>query len=310
MRTVFKYGYESGIITQPVRFGPQFKKPSKSVLRKQRAEGGKKLFTREQVLALLEVASVPMQAMVLLAVNAGLGNSDCGSLRMKHLDLKTNWLQFPRPKTGIERRAFLWPETVAAVKNRAGRPPTPKDPANADLVFVTKSGKYLAKGYPDVTHEMGKMLAKPSDIESEGLGFYGQEAHLQDHCGRDARLPGDPHDDGAADPSWHRRPLRGGYRRRPARLAVAEHVRALAVRNSPPPEPMAMKEPLPRPPTTPPQTKLSNLKSASNPAILSASFASPQSSPNSASIKKPLRGHGRHTRTPISTAPSGRTRLP
>jgi integrase len=171
VRTVFKYGYESALIKQPVRFGPQFKKPSKSVLRKQRAERGQKLFTREQVLALLEVASAPMRAMVLLAVNAGLGNSDCGSLRMKHLDLTTSWLHFPRPKTGIERRAFLWPETVAAIKNALADRPTPKDPTNADLVFVTKSGNSWAKELTTITHEMGKMLAKLG-IESDRLSFY------------------------------------------------------------------------------------------------------------------------------------------
>ncbi len=36
VRTVFKYGFEAGLIDKPVRFGPQFKKPSASVLRRHR----------------------------------------------------------------------------------------------------------------------------------------------------------------------------------------------------------------------------------------------------------------------------------
>lgn len=171
VRTVFKYGYESGIIKQPVRFGPHFKKPSKAVLRKQRAENGKKMFTREQVLALLEIASAPMRAMILLAMNAGLGNSDCGSLRIKHLDLEAGWLQFPRPKTGIDRRAKLWPESVDAINVALGERPTPKDAANSDLVFVTKNGNSWSKELTTITHEMSKLLDE-IDVETERLNFY------------------------------------------------------------------------------------------------------------------------------------------
>src|SRR5262245_28690794 len=44
VRTVFKYGYEAGVIDKPVRFGPHFRKPSKHVLRKHRAAAGKRMF--------------------------------------------------------------------------------------------------------------------------------------------------------------------------------------------------------------------------------------------------------------------------
>jgi hypothetical protein len=40
VRSVFKYGFEAGLLTAPMRFGPQFKKPSKSVLRKARPVEG------------------------------------------------------------------------------------------------------------------------------------------------------------------------------------------------------------------------------------------------------------------------------
>src|SRR5262249_18477905 len=53
IRTVFKYAYESGLIDRPVRFGPQFAKPSKAVMRKHRATMGKRLFSATEVRLLL-----------------------------------------------------------------------------------------------------------------------------------------------------------------------------------------------------------------------------------------------------------------
>ena len=52
--------------------------------------------------------------MILLGLNAGLGNSDIGNLQKAHLDLKAGWLDYPRMKTGLPRRVPLWAETVAA----------------------------------------------------------------------------------------------------------------------------------------------------------------------------------------------------
>ncbi len=62
VRTVFKYGYEAGLIDKPVRFGPEFRKPSKHVMRKHRASGGHKLFTADEVQRLLREASPQIKA--------------------------------------------------------------------------------------------------------------------------------------------------------------------------------------------------------------------------------------------------------
>ena len=39
------------------------------------------------------------------------------------LILKGGWLHFPRPKTGIDRRAPLWKETIVALKEAIDRRP-------------------------------------------------------------------------------------------------------------------------------------------------------------------------------------------
>ena len=49
VRTIFKYGYESGLIDKPMRFGLAFKKPSKAVLRKHRATNGERLFEAPEI---------------------------------------------------------------------------------------------------------------------------------------------------------------------------------------------------------------------------------------------------------------------
>ena len=61
-------------------------------------------------------ASSQLAAMILLGVNVGFGNADCGNLPIEKLDLVEGWHIFGRPKTGIERRAWLWPETVEALR--------------------------------------------------------------------------------------------------------------------------------------------------------------------------------------------------
>ena len=102
IRVVFKYAYDAGLIPQPMRYGPGFKRPSKKVLRKARHAKGPRMFEAAEIHALLRVAGVQLHAMILLGINCGLGNTDCGSLPLAALDLDQGWLNYPRPKTGIE----------------------------------------------------------------------------------------------------------------------------------------------------------------------------------------------------------------
>jgi integrase len=174
VRTIFKYGFEAGLIDKPVRFGPEFKKPAKNVLRKHRADGGKRMFTAAEVRALLDAASPALRAMILLGISCGFGNSDCGSLLQSKLDLDGGWVDHPRPKNGIQRRCALWSEAVAALRQAIAERPEPKDAANADLVFVTKYGRpWSSDGASDaVTQEFGKVLRSLKINGRRGLGFY------------------------------------------------------------------------------------------------------------------------------------------
>jgi integrase len=179
VRTLFKYAYESGLIDRPVRYGPQFKKPSKGVLRKHRAATGQRMFEADELRKLIDAAGVPLKAMILLGVNAAFGNTDVAALPRSAVDLGAGWVDFPRPKTGIARRCPLWPETVSALREALAERPEPKDEADAGLAFVTKYGhRWVRAARPrrapvnSVALEFGKLLRTLGIDERQGRGFY------------------------------------------------------------------------------------------------------------------------------------------
>jgi integrase len=139
-RTLFGYAYKSELIDVPVRFGDRFDKPPKRVLRLERHARGPRLIAPADLWKLIDAADVQLRAMLYLGLNAGFGQADCAALQRQDLDRRPGWVDFPRVKSGVARRAPLWPETIAALA--AVRPirPDPKDPADAGCVFVTIQG--------------------------------------------------------------------------------------------------------------------------------------------------------------------------
>ena len=138
VRTIFRYGHEAGLIDQPVRFGPTFKRPGRKVLRIERAKKGQRMLEAVELRRVIDKAGIPLKAMILLGLNCGFGNADVARLPIKALDLKSGWVNYPRPKTGIPRRCPLWRETVAAIQNSLVKRPKPLDKAHDGLVFLTK----------------------------------------------------------------------------------------------------------------------------------------------------------------------------
>jgi integrase len=174
VRSVFKHAFDAELLDRPVRFGPGFKRPSKKVVRLHRAEQGPKLFTASEVRRMIDVAGLPLKAMILLGINAGFGNGDCGNLPLTALDLENGILDYPRPKTGIPRRCPLWPETVDALRDALIKRPIPKREGDVGLVFITKHGHSWAKDTPDgpISKEMAKLLKELGINGRKGLGFY------------------------------------------------------------------------------------------------------------------------------------------
>lgn len=141
IRSVFKWGYDSELLKAPIRFGQSFKKPSKKVRRLARKASGEKLFTAHELRIIIAAADTPLKAMILLALNAGFGQTDLSTLPLSRLDLSKGWHTYERPKTGTDRRAPLWPETIKALKEAIAKRPKPKSADDADMVFVTRFGE-------------------------------------------------------------------------------------------------------------------------------------------------------------------------
>jgi integrase len=250
-KSVFKFGYESGAMDRPARYGPEFVRPDKSVLRRHRAKKPAKMFEAAELRAMIDGkdvekdgktvrvrADLPLRAMVLLGVNCGFGNMDCAELTFSNLDLDRGWIDFPRPKTGIARRCALWPETVAAVREAIAERPKPANYAECGRVFLTSRGnsfivittnidpeKRLARSNrKDLICIQFKKLLDALGIHREGVNFYALR-HTFETVGGEAK------DQvavdlvmGHSDPS-----MAGHYRERidDSRLqAVTDHVRA------------------------------------------------------------------------------------
>ena len=160
IRCLFKFAYKSRMITTEADYGQGFERPSKKTLRLHRAAQGPKLFTADELVKLLDAASVQVKAMILLGINCGFGNSDCDSLPTTAVDLDAGMIEFPRPKTGVGRRCPLWPETTAALRKVLENRPAPKDEAVAALVFITKYGGSWGTHPAAITHETRKLLTK------------------------------------------------------------------------------------------------------------------------------------------------------
>jgi integrase len=170
IRTLFRWAAESDLLDKPLKFGPSFKRPKKKVVRAVRHEKGSRMIEPWQIRRLLKAASQPLQAMLYLGINCGIGNADVARLRFEHLDLNGRWLNLPRGKTGTERRCRLWPETVASLACAIECRRQPLETIDKRLVFITRLGGDWGS-QTAVSHEVGKLLKK-TGLARPGRGFY------------------------------------------------------------------------------------------------------------------------------------------
>lgn len=152
-RIIFNWAFQNELIDKPVRFGTSFKQPNKTALRRAKTTG--KTFEADELRTLINAANQPLKAMILLGINCGFGQTDVANLPVGAIDLKGGWIQFPRPKTAIPRRAPLWPETLAALQEAIADRPKAKDEADGTLAFITQRGACWIRG---IQHEDGRVV--------------------------------------------------------------------------------------------------------------------------------------------------------
>jgi integrase len=190
-RMVFKYAADADLIASPVKFGPSFQPPSRQSIRRNRSV---KMFEAAEIKRILEHSKPEMKAMILLGVNCGFGNADCGRLPISALDLDRAWVTFPRPKTGVERRCPLWPETVEAIRESLAVRAKPSSEDTADLVFLTRNGgswhkpasRYMAEQFRKLIQRIDKDDVDEPDLYRRGVGFYALR-HVFETIGGESR---------------------------------------------------------------------------------------------------------------------------
>lgn len=228
-RSVFKHAYDNDLIEHPVRFGTELSSPSQKELRQARHKRGSAMMEPAELRKLISKAQPHIKAFILLGLNCGMGNADCAELQHSDIDLSHGWLDYPRPKTAVRRRAKLWPETVAAITAATKTQRTAKVKADRDLVFVTRCGNRWAplNGQPAsaITNEFRKLLDL-CELYRRGRSFY-RLRHIFRTIADEVR------DQPAADLVMGHAPAAGDmaavYRERISdeRLeAIADHVRA------------------------------------------------------------------------------------
>lgn len=138
IRTVIHFAFDTLDIA--IRFGRKsFVKAKANIMRAEENRRGSRMFEADEIRGMLDSAKQPLRSMILLAVNAGLGQSDLANLPVGAID--GAWLNFPRPKTGIDRRCPLWPETCASIADWIAKRPASADESDAGLLFITKYGR-------------------------------------------------------------------------------------------------------------------------------------------------------------------------
>lgn len=109
---------------------------------------GTRIVTGEEMNRLLSRATPTYRALLLMAINTGLGPSDLARLRWRMLDLTNRRLDFPRGKNGQRRVGFLWKRTLRALERlktlKRNRAALERDGTQA-LVFVSREGNALVR---------------------------------------------------------------------------------------------------------------------------------------------------------------------
>jgi integrase len=176
IRAIFNWAYKTERLDRPVRFGAEFAPPSRSDLRKLRNAAPPRELSAEELRTLINTASTPLKAFILLGMNGGFGQMDIATIESRHLKLNENRIAFPRSKTGIDRGFPLWPETRQAIEEAIAARPTPRK-GYEKLLFVTRNGLPWVKDNPsgtrsDAVIQAFTKLKARCKIKGRNKGFY------------------------------------------------------------------------------------------------------------------------------------------
>ncbi len=230
IKVVFKWAFDEAKIDKFPRYGSKFRGSTRTELEKERAKKPVKLFTPAEIRQLIESADPVMKVAVLLGINCALGNKDVADLERWRIDFKGGWLEYPRGKTGVNRRIPLWPETLEAIEAAWAIRPEPAKPEDTDIILLTDRGQRLVRwngdNRVDAVMARFRQILNKLGIKRLGVGFYSLRHSLSSYGNvgdRDAvmYITGHKHGDVFATNYDHCRPSDARLR------AVTDHVRGV-----------------------------------------------------------------------------------
>ncbi len=187
IRVFFNFAYDEELIDRPIRFKKTFAQPKKLAIRKERDAIGDLSFASSEIRNVLQLCIADhysdgtrrnpdpqLYAMILIAIQSGMGNADLGCLKFSQVDLKRGWINCPRNKNANPRRFPLWPETIAATKAAIQDRPTPISDKHADFVFITRRDRrpWHVDGQLNSLGLQFRRLLERLKIYRKGRSFY------------------------------------------------------------------------------------------------------------------------------------------
>lgn len=173
IRAVSRWATINEYLDRPFRFGTEFGLPSQRLLRQAKRDAGERTYTAAEVKKIRGVLTPIMDAIFLLALNGGIGNTDISNLERGNLDLAQKRIGFARSKTDVDRVIPLWPETIAAIRIAMDARPPASAERFASRIFLTPTGLPMVR---DSFGEDGKLT---SSTDAIGMEFWKQTSKLK-----------------------------------------------------------------------------------------------------------------------------------
>ena len=171
-RTIFKFACK--LTGKNIDYADSLHPPKVRDIRVAIRSHGSLIFDPSEVRSMIDAANPTLATMILLGINCGFGNADCGKLKLTDVDLTAGWHDVARGKTGLPRRAKLWPETIAALEHYLTNVRAePKSKDHKGLIFITKhGGSYFKDTRNNPIAKSFRVLAMRLDLHQRQRGFY------------------------------------------------------------------------------------------------------------------------------------------
>ena len=128
------------LVVNEIHIAGAFDPPPMRELRMAKTVAGKRLWEPAELRQVIEASSVLFRPVLLLAINGALGIADIGRITRSQITARTECIDLPRNKTGVDRRIWLWPETRQAIAEAVRKRPTPARQKFDDRLLLTPKG--------------------------------------------------------------------------------------------------------------------------------------------------------------------------